>query len=91
MCVTKEADIVSSFVARRLAAGLSAELVVLQLLMLFTLVLLGELPVHKIPNVRHLRCRSFTSETAPCCHRLLAAGMPAQLLACQLSWWCCSC
>jgi preprotein translocase subunit SecD len=43
MLITSEHDISSSFTHRRLAAGVSAELVVLQLLMLFTLVLLGEL------------------------------------------------
>jgi hypothetical protein len=42
MAVTNEADICSSFVARRLAAGMAPQLVVLQLLMLFTLILLGE-------------------------------------------------
>jgi hypothetical protein len=42
MCITREGDILSSFVARRLAAGMSAELVVLQLLLLFTLVFLGK-------------------------------------------------
>jgi preprotein translocase subunit SecD len=41
MLLTQEADIISSFTARRLAAGVSAELVALHLLMLFTLVFLG--------------------------------------------------
>ncbi|KAF6259203.1 hypothetical protein COO60DRAFT_1029512 [Scenedesmus sp. NREL 46B-D3] len=42
MLITPEADIVSSFTARRLAAGASPQLVVLRLLMLFTLIFLGQ-------------------------------------------------